>query len=866
MSLSGQQCRQLQSALIDAFSTIALLEQMLLYELNKSLKAIAGEGSLQEIVFKLIQEADSQGWVEKLICAAYASNSGNQKLQSFIQKLSLKKSNDLRAIIENQLECDYDNLEELGTGASGITYLATVKNQDKYLVIKTIKFEELYKFVKSKNQETLEFFSKVRESFEKEAEILSRFKHPNIVKYHDYFTQKFNLVINFNEQNKKLYSVYELELLFLVMEYIEGESLEDFISTRSVPLEETEALRYVQQIGNALILVHSQGVLHRDIKPQNIIVRKATFDAVLIDFGIAREFNPILTQTLTVAFTQGYAPPEQLEPRSRQGNYTDVYGLAATLYYLLTKEHPPHAMLRNSNSSSLVEPKKINSNISDTVNEIILWGMELEPSKRPQTVQQWLAKLLSKETRVELKLSQEILTQPSILEPAPAKQQQQQQVYRVDPDKTIQRPKRKKTNKSKVVAPVIVVCLVVLMLFVLKPQISAIFNSLSSIYQFINKPITPTPTPATSLPTNPISPVPKYKPNGNEKLAKEITHFGDVYWSKHQGSVLGLAFSPRNQNFATSGKDRLIRLWNTQGKKLGESSPLGDTITSIDFSQDGQQLVSAEDDGTVRLWNLQEQQIGSGTIRLWNLLWNLQEQQSGSVKFSPNSQPLTHAGKKIRSVKFSPDGHHLAIAGEDGYIHLWDLQGQSWQNKWSKLADPTGVWEVAFSPDHQQLAIGENGGLVTRWNLQNWKRLNGFPEHKNPVLSVAFSPDSKHMQLISGCKGGMIRIWDSQKEQQKPEMEMFYRDHDQSRAEIKSIAFNPKNSNLIVSGDNKGNIKLWKLKPQLSPDQEKPVLTLSYIKNSSVNKVTFSPDGKKLAAATADGIVTMFDSHLAPTE
>jgi formylglycine-generating enzyme required for sulfatase activity/predicted Ser/Thr protein kinase len=395
MSLSGQQVKQLQDALIDAYLDKVSLEQMLLTKLDKKLRTIADEGNLKDIIFKLIQIADSDGWVEDLVCGAYNDKSGNQGLQRFIQKISLKMSSDLRTIIEGKLKDEYDDLEELGMGAFGVTYRANIKDQPNYVVIKTIKIDELFQIIKNNNQEMKKCFTQEIKSFEKEAEFLSSFKHNHIVKYQDHLTQKMRLIIN-NKQDKKLYSVYELELPFLVMEYIEGENLEELTSKRDSPLEEAEALRYIQQIGEALNIVHNKGVLHRDIKPKNIMVREDENDAVLIDFGIAREFIPNVTQAHTVAFTQGYAPPEQLNPKAQRGKYTDVYGLAATLYYLLTQKHPIHVL--NRINQSLVEPKKLNPNISDRVNKAIIWGMELEASKRPQTVEEWMKNLLSKES------------------------------------------------------------------------------------------------------------------------------------------------------------------------------------------------------------------------------------------------------------------------------------------------------------------------------------------------------------------------------------------------------------------------------------------------------------------------------------
>ncbi len=302
MALSGKQIQELQNALIDAYPTKTSLEQMLLFELEKQLNTIADGDNLKDINFKLIQTAISEGWVEYLICAAYNHNSGNEKLQRFIQNISLKKSNDLRVIIEEKLEHEYDNLEELGMGAFGITYRANLKNEQNYVVIKTIKIDELYQIIKNNNQEAEQKFSQAIKSFEKEADFLSSFKHNHIVRYQNNFTEKMSLIIS--KKQEKKYSVYELELPFLVMDYIEGENLEELVSKRDSPLEQTEALRYIHQIGEALTIVHNKDILHRDVKPKNIMVKKNKNDAILIDFGIAREFSPNVTQTHTVSFTQ----------------------------------------------------------------------------------------------------------------------------------------------------------------------------------------------------------------------------------------------------------------------------------------------------------------------------------------------------------------------------------------------------------------------------------------------------------------------------------------------------------------------------------------------------------------------------------
>lgn len=258
----------------------------------------------------------------------------------------------------------YSIQRELGRGGFGITYLTiNQSNPESLVVIKAIK-DELLQHIQS-DISKLEELTRSIDSFRHEADILLQFPHPNIVKYYTTFSEKLELPIggSFNNQNS---NVYLLELLFLVVEYIEGQNLKELVSSRDSPLSEAEALHYVQQIGEALSVIHNENFLHRDIKPQNIMVRPGQVindnDAVLIDFGIARDFVPEITQSQTVFFTDPYAPPEQLRRRDRRGCYTDIYSLAATLYYLLTRKLPTSASQRKLYPDEpLDEPKKINS-------------------------------------------------------------------------------------------------------------------------------------------------------------------------------------------------------------------------------------------------------------------------------------------------------------------------------------------------------------------------------------------------------------------------------------------------------------------------------------------------------------------------
>jgi serine/threonine-protein kinase len=252
--------------------------------------------------------------------------------------------------------------QELGQGGFGVTYLARHNTLGHAVVIKTLN-DSLRQDPK---------FWEFHHQFQEEAKRLARFSHPNIVRVTDFFIEE--------------------SLPYIVMDFIPGQTLNTLVIPNH-PLPESVAIHYIRQVANALKVVHQNGLLHRDVKPQNIILRQGTQDVVLIDFGIAREFVPGLTKTHTGVLSMGYAPIEQYLPRTKRTPATDVYGLAATLYTLLTAEVPVAATLRHR--QPLPEPRELRLDISPMVNQAVLHGMALEPEQRPATVDDWLALLPS---------------------------------------------------------------------------------------------------------------------------------------------------------------------------------------------------------------------------------------------------------------------------------------------------------------------------------------------------------------------------------------------------------------------------------------------------------------------------------------
>jgi eukaryotic-like serine/threonine-protein kinase len=257
----------------------------------------------------------------------------------------------------------------LGGGGFGVTYRAQNLKEGKVVAIKTL----------NANVQGKPNFRELQTKFVNEALSLARCSHPHVVQVYEVFPEMAG----------------NIELWCMVMELIDGTNLAEYLEDNGI-LSEAKALPMIQQVGSALSFVHNQKFTHLDIKPQNVMLRQRGLEAVLIDFGLARQVTaPGKLRTNSNSGTECYAPIELLEKRAELGAYTDVYSLAATLYVMLTGELPFPSQFRKQNIP-LTPPQQFNSEISHRVNAAIMKGMELEPQNRPQSVQEWLDLLIPK--------------------------------------------------------------------------------------------------------------------------------------------------------------------------------------------------------------------------------------------------------------------------------------------------------------------------------------------------------------------------------------------------------------------------------------------------------------------------------------
>jgi len=277
----------------------------------------------------------------------------------------------------------------LGQGGFGITYLGGDIRAQRPVAIK-----EFFPYGSTRRGThvhpfgglTAADYASSRDRFHDEATILARFDHPSIVDVYGTF-----------EENSTAY---------MVMELLRGKTLGKLIEERG-GLPEREAVPVIRQIGEALEVVHAGNMLHRDLKPDNIMLTDIG-EVELIDFGTARTFAAGKTGRMTTMVTPGYAPLEQYGQGVRFGPYTDVYALGATLYHALTGQMPATATDR-ATGVDLPSPRTMNPAVSEVVSDAVMWAMEMRVDRRPQTVQEFLDALPTTEA----------LSRPPMPEPEP---------------------------------------------------------------------------------------------------------------------------------------------------------------------------------------------------------------------------------------------------------------------------------------------------------------------------------------------------------------------------------------------------------------------------------------------------------------
>lgn len=269
----------------------------------------------------------------------------------------------------------------LNRGGFGIAYLAEDRELCKKVVLKKYQPaepEEDFSIRKiSRRTEKKSFYEKGKQNFLKEARIMSSlFDVKEVVKVLDYF-----------EENGDAY---------IVMEYVSGITLRQYMENCQQSMSFGQAWDFLLPVIHAMEKVHEKGLIHRDISPDNIIVRKDD-TLKLIDFGSARQYAGEKT-TMTAIIKSGYAPPEQYETKKKQGPWTDIYSICATIYEMITGVIPQSALQRQE-KDRMYPPSSYGCEITPQQEEALMNGLSLDYRKRYQNIIQLEESVLFKQRK-----------------------------------------------------------------------------------------------------------------------------------------------------------------------------------------------------------------------------------------------------------------------------------------------------------------------------------------------------------------------------------------------------------------------------------------------------------------------------------
>ena len=296
----------------------------------------------------------------------------------------LAPSTNLLALPEGtELVGDYRIKRVLGTGGFGITYLA-----DETALGRVVTIKEYFpaEFAARRNSSAVPRSRGVTEEYKwgldrfiEEAQTLARFDHPNIVRVHRYFRAN--------------------NTGYMVLKFEEGGSFKAWLRGLKRPPSQADLDRMIAPLLDALEIIHGADFLHRDIAPDNIMVRQDG-SPVLIDFGSARGALASQSRTVSALVKPGYSPYEQYATSgSNQGPWTDIYALGATLYHAVTGKRPPDAPTRVVNDEYVPAHKGAYGSYRSTFLDAIDQALRIEVGRRPQRIADWRGTLLAPEPK-----------------------------------------------------------------------------------------------------------------------------------------------------------------------------------------------------------------------------------------------------------------------------------------------------------------------------------------------------------------------------------------------------------------------------------------------------------------------------------
>jgi WD40 repeat protein/tRNA A-37 threonylcarbamoyl transferase component Bud32 len=593
--------------------------------------------------------------------------------------------------------------------------------------------------------------------------------------------------------------------LYLVQEYIDGQNLFKELQTRS-SFSESDIRELLICVLPVLNFIHEHGVIHRDIKPQNIMRRQnyttrrtnpvlqegmssgipARGDIVLIDFGASKQ----LTQTVqnkpgTTIGSFGYSPIEQIN-NGEAYPASDLFSLGATIFHLLTGVSPFQLWTEYGYGWVSSWRQYARFEVSSELGAVLDKLLKKNINERYQSVEE-VQKDLNIETTSTLPSSAAQIPLPPVpLNTSPLNQSSKRSAVggsaSLSPHslgaKFAAIGRNNKLVKSILVSGAALLISLVgtqiygYMRYKIFPTAPTFLISSLPSSPFLQQTLTAYPSNVMSVA---ISRDAKTLAGGSSDKTIKLWNLEtgeEIRTLKgHTSGILQVNFSPDGKTLASGSSDKTIKLWNlATGQEIHTLKGHTDEVTDIALSPDSKILASSSSDKTIKLWNLGSgEEIGTlrgHTSKVW------------SVGFSPDGKILATGsgdktiklwnaanGEEIRTLRghtdvvnhlaFSLDGRTLATASSDKTIKLWNIPNG--QNIQTLRGHTDAVWSVAFNFDTTMVASASSDRTIKLWNSFSGEEIRTLQGHSNRIWSIAFSPNGKN--LASGSEDGTIKVW-----------------------------------------------------------------------------------------------------------
>jgi WD40 repeat protein len=534
-----------------------------------------------------------------------------------------------------------------------------------------------------------------------------------------------------------IHAVEEQPVPYLVMEYVEGQTLQQKLE-KTGPLPVKKILRIGYQVAAGLAAAHKQGLIHRDVKPSNILLENGVERVKLSDFGLARAVDDAsLTQSGLVAGTPMYMSPEQAEAR-QVDHRSDLFSLGSVLYALCTGHSPFRAgstlaVLKRVCEDTPRAVREVNADVPDWLAAVVSKLLAKEPGDRYQTAREVadvLAGFLS-----ELQMHGQVLPErragsaPGAARAGTGGKDDQRKPTGEPTELTAAAGgNRPGLRTPRLLAALAVgVAGVVTAILVLREYWPASGDGPAPDGGAGGR----SPNPLDRRSRKDVAPHLLALAGGGDldRAPRELVALlGDGRFPLTGDRIGGMATSPDGRLLAAPCVGRLFLFRTKNGQLVRQFAANDHQIVRTAFSADGKRLLAASVDGTARLWS-----VATGRL--------LQTYRGHT----------TH----VLAAIFGPGGKTVITGSADSSVRVWDAASGVQRHV---LPHPDHVHGLALSPDGKRLATGCNDGGVRLWDLDSGELRETLPGHGGAVSAVAFTPDGKW--LVTGSDDE-VRIWDA---------------------------------------------------------------------------------------------------------